>query len=500
MPNIDITKDATFKGARILDHGSKKIRACKIVATLGPASSNEQTLRELVEAGINIVRLNFSHGEHSTHLKNIELVRKISRETGRHIAILQDLQGPKIRVGKLIGEQMELVKGQSYLLQFGVDQTTAGIIPIDYRGLVHDVRAGDLVMMDDGLLICEVKEVRKDAVEVVVQEGGILKNRKGVNFPNSTLSLPALTDKDSKDLLFGIANRVDFVALSFVQTPADIQQIKGMISVLGSEVPVIAKIEKLSAMDHIDEIAKLADGLMVARGDLGVEANVERVPRYQRAIVEAAAKYAKPCIIATQMLDSMIRNPRATLAEVADVANGVLDGADCLMLSGESASGKYPIKSVARMASIIHEVEDWTFSHPPRFMESSRRELDTNSWEEHESIARAACEAAHALNAKAIVCLTLTGSMARSIARWRPNTAIIAISPRQDVVQRLTMVWGVYGIPNPSFYNADVLLQELPNLLRDLEIIQSGDFVVITAGIPFNQMRSSNTIKINRIP
>lgn len=480
----------------MVDEGYDEMRNCKIVATLGPASSNEQTIRELIGAGMNIARLNFSHGDHATHLKNIEILRRLSREMGRPVAILQDLQGPKIRVGKLINGQMELARDQVYKLQYGIDQTDPTIIPIDYRGLVHDVGPGETVMMDDGLLICRVEDVTKDFVTVRVTEGGVLKNRKGVNFPDSKLSLPAMTDKDSKDLLFGIANRVDFVALSFVQSPDDIRQIKGMIKVLGSDVPVVAKIEKLSAMETIDEIASLADGLMVARGDLGVEANVERVPGFQKRIVQAAAKYARPVIIATQMLESMIHNPRATLAEVADVANGVLDGADCLMLSGESASGKFPVKSVMRMSSIIHEVEDWTFSRPPRFGD----EIDNANWEEHESIARAACEAAQALNAKAIVCLTLTGSIARSISKWRPNTNIIAISPRQDVVQRLTMVWGVYGIPNPSFYNADTLLQELPELLKDLEIIKSGDTVVITAGIPINQMRSTNMIKINRIP
>lgn len=499
MPNIELSQDATFRGFQVTDKGHDKIRNCKIVATLGPASSDEKTIRELIEAGMNIARLNFSHGDHAMHLRNIEILRRVSRETGRQVAILQDLQGPKIRVGKLLNDQIELARGQAFHLQFGTEQKTPDVIPIDYRGLTHDVAAGELVMMDDGLLILEVEEVSKDRVTVRVKEGGVLKNRKGVNFPNSRLSLPALTDKDSKDLLFGIANRVDFVALSFVQSPADIQQIKGMIKVLGSDVPVIAKIEKLSAMETIDGIAQLADGLMVARGDLGVEANVERVPAFQKTIIQAAARYAKPVIIATQMLDSMIRNPRPTLAEVADVANGVLDGADCLMLSGESASGKYPVQSVQRMAAVIHEVEDWTFSRPPRFLQE-RDEIDHPSWEEHESVARAACEAAHLLGAKAIVCLTLTGSIARSIAKWRPNAAIVAISPRRDVVQRLSMAWGVYGIPNPSFYNTDVLLQDLPELLKDLELIRSGDMVVITAGIPINQMRSTNMVKINRVP
>lgn len=477
-----------------------KMRHTKIIGTLGPSSSDPEMLRKLIEAGMNIARLNFSHGDHETHLRHIESVRRISKELGRQVAILQDLQGPKIRVGKLLQEAMKLERGESYKLKYGVDQTDPQTIPIDYRGLVHDVKVGQRVMMDDGLLILEVQDVNDDYVQVKVLEGGLLKNRKGVNFPDSKLSLPALTDKDSKDLLFGIANRVDYVALSFVQDPADIHQIKGMIQALGSDVPVIAKIEKMPAVERIDEIAKVADGLMVARGDLGVEANVERVPNLQKKILRSATRYGKPVIIATQMLESMITNPRASLAEVTDVANGVLDGADCLMLSGEVASGKYPLECVKRMSSIIKQVESWTLKRPSRF--SLEEDLTTmaGEWEVHESIAISACEAADILGAKAIVCLTLTGSIAKSISKWRPKTPILAISPREDVARRLSMVWGVNGIPNPLFYNTDALLQNLPNVLKDLKVVDTGDIVVITAGIPINQMRPTNMIKINRIP
>ena len=474
-------------------------RHCKIVATLGPASSDEATLRQLFDAGIDIARLNFSHGAHETHLQNIEMIRRLSRETGKNVAILQDLQGPKIRVGQLLGDQMELHNGEIYRLEFGHEQHDPSIIPIDYRGLVHDVQEGQRVMMDDGLLILRVNSVQNKSVEVEVIEGGQLKNRKGVNFPDSRLSLPALADKDSKDLLFGIANRVDFVALSFVQDPSDIEHIKGMIKALGADVPVIAKIEKLPALTKIDEIAKLSDGLMVARGDLGVEGDVERVPGFQKTILDTAVKYAKPVIIATQMLDSMIKNPRATLAEVADVANGVLDGADCLMLSGESAAGKYPVESVRRMDSIIREVENWTFKQPTRF-DMGHIDPGETDFKTHESIAKAACEAAVALKAKAIVCLTLTGSIAKLIARWRPNTTIVAISPRQDVVTRLNIFWGVYGIPNPSFYNTDVLLAELPDLLKKQDIVRSGDVMILTAGLPLNDMNPTNMVKIDVIP
>ncbi|HYX33019.1 MAG TPA: pyruvate kinase [Oligoflexus sp.] len=474
-------------------------RHTKIIGTLGPSSSTYEVQKALIEAGLNIARLNFSHGDHETHAKNIESIRRASAELGRPVALLQDLQGPKIRVGRLIGGQMEVQTGETYRLRFGIEQDDPKVIPIDYRGLVHDVKVGQRVMMDDGLLILQVHAVNDDSVTVRVEDGGLLKNRKGVNFPDSKLSLPAMTDKDSKDLLFGIANRVDYVALSFVQDPADIYQIKAMIKALGSDVPVVAKIEKLPALDLIDEIAKAADALMVARGDLGVEANVERVPNLQKKIIAAAARAGKPVIIATQMLESMITNPRASLAEVADVANGVLDGADCLMLSGEVASGRYPVEAVKRMATIIEQVENWTLKRPSRFnMIEPLNNAET--WEVNETIAISACEAADTLKAKAIVCLSLTGSIARSISKWRPKTPIIAISPRADVARRLSMVWGVTGIPNQAFYNTDTLLQNLPVVLKDLGIVDSGDIVVITAGIPINQMRPSNMIKINRIP
>jgi pyruvate kinase len=476
-----------------------RVRHCKIVGTLGPSSSSEQVLSELIDAGLDIARLNFSHGDHESHLKNIETIRRLARSKGKQVALLQDLQGPKIRCGHLLGGQIELKKGKKYKLVFGVEQKEEQIIPIDYRDLVHDARVGHRVMMDDGLLILEVTAIENSTVEVVVLEGGLLKNRKGVNFPDSRLSLPALTEKDSRDLLFGVANRVDFIALSFVQSVRDVQQLKQMISALGADIPVIAKIEKLSAIEEIDQIAAAADGLMVARGDLGVEGGVERVPTFQRMILQAAAKQSKPVIIATQMLESMIKNPRATLAEVADVANGVLDGADCLMLSGEVASGKYPVECIKKMSSIIEEVESWTLKKARKYV-TSNRESDNSAWQTHEAIARSACEAADALSARAIVCLTLTGNIARVIARWRPNTPIIAVSPRRDVIQRLSMVWGVYGIPNPMFYNTDILLAELPKMLKDMNLAKSGDVVVVTAGIPINQMCPTNMLKINRIP
>ncbi len=476
----------------------KRVRKCKIVGTLGPASSEESVLRALFEAGLDIVRLNFSHGSHEDHLKNIELVRRLAKSVGKNVSILQDLQGPKIRCGKLLNNQMTLKIGERYGLVFGVTQTDEKIIPIDYDKLVTDIQPGQTVMMDDGLLILTVKSIEKSKVEVEVVEGGILKSRKGVNFPDCKLSLPALTEKDTKDLMFGITHSVDMVALSFVQSPDDIEDCKKIIRAMGSDIPVIAKIEKLSGVETVDSIAAIADGLMVARGDLGVECHVERVPKFQRKIIEAAAKHSKPVIIATQMLESMVLNSEPTLAEVTDVANAVLEGADCVMLSAEVATGKHPVACVEKMASIIDEVESWPYTDIIRYKAISPDYI-SERWEEHEAIARAAGEAADSLGARVIVCLTLTGSIARLISKWRPKTPIIAISPRHEVIQRLGLTWGVYGMKNPLFYNTDVLLQDLPQLLKSLGIVSSGDIIVITAGIPINHMNSTNMIKINKI-
>jgi pyruvate kinase len=496
MINTTTTSEVSFNNFK--NAGPEDIRHCKIIGTLGPSSSDEVTLRKLIHAGLNVARLNFSHGDHQMHKKNIELVRRLSQETGHPVAILQDLQGPKIRCGKLLNGAIELKNNESYTLVFGVEQTSAKVIPIDYKDLVKDVAPGQRVMMDDGNLILRIESMDKQSVVVKVEEGGILKSRKGVNFPDAKLSLPAMTEKDSQDLLFGIQNGVDYVALSFVQDPTDVRDIKKMIQAMGSDIPVIAKIEKLSAISTIDQIAQIADGLMVARGDLGVEGSVERVPGFQRTILAAGARHSKPVIVATQMLESMIDNPKATLAEVADVANGVLDGADCVMLSGEVASGKYPVDCVETMQDIIREVEHWTFKRPDRY---SMDDMDsTTPWEDHEAIARAACEAADSLNAKVIIALTLTGSIARSIARWRPKTPIVAISPRPEIARRMSLIWGVYGMQNPLFYNTDELLQQLPELLKKLGLAQSGDTVVITAGIPLNQARATNMVKINVIP
>jgi pyruvate kinase len=474
--------------------GADTWRHCKIVGTLGPASSDAKTFEKLVLAGLNVARLNFSHSDHEQHQANIRMIRQVSQSTGIHIAILQDLQGPKIRCGKLLNGEILLKDGDTYTLRFGKTQTDPDIIPIDYDSLSNDVKIGHRVMMDDGLLLLEVVDFHGQDLKVRVKEGGLLKSRKGVNFPDAKLSMPAMTEKDTQDLLFGVTNKVDYIALSFVQTADDIIHCKKLITALGGDIPVIAKIEMLQAIHNIDAICKVADGLMVARGDLGVEASLERVPSFQKIIIETARKHNRPVIIATQMLESMISNPRATLAEITDVANGVLDGADAVMLSAEMASGKYPVNCIQKMHEIIRDVETWS-------LKAVREELDWTQepWQDHEAIAQAACETAESISAKAIICLTLTGSIARSISRRKPRMPIYAISPRAEVVNRMALVWGVTGVTNPLFYNTDVLLQNLPEMLKGIDLVQAGDVVVITAGIPMNTMRPTNMVKVSLI-
>ena len=479
---------------------SSAVRHCKIVATIGPSSCDTSTIRQLIDAGLDIVRLNFSHGDRASHLDVIKMIRRVTQECGVHVTIMQDLQGPKIRCGKLM-QDMQLQNGESYTLVHGKQQTDPQVIPVDYAGLCADLQPGQKVLMNDGLLAFVITSINSTQVEVQVIDGGILKSRKGINFPNANLSVPALTKKDYEDLLFGVSNGVDVIAVSFIQNASDVIKVKKIITALAASVPVIAKIEKLSAVKDIEAIAAVSDGLMVARGDLGVEVRVERVPAYQRRIIEAGANNGKPVIIATQMLESMIEHPLASLAEVADVANGVLESADCLMLSAETASGKYPIQALRKMRAVITAVEEWTITHRSIFTTPQRQahKEQTSNWETHTAIAAAACEAADNLNAKAIVCLTLHGSIAASIARWRPKTPIIAISPRLAVIRRLNLIWGVYGIQNPLFYRTDVLLQNLPQTLKDMGIVQSGDIIVITAGIPIAKMSPTNMMKINRI-
>ncbi|APJ04167.1 pyruvate kinase [Silvanigrella aquatica] len=467
----------------------------KIVCTIGPSSSTKEMIVKLIDAGMNVARLNFSHGDHAVHAANISLIREISKEKNIQVAILQDLQGPKIRTGKLINGGMTLTRGQRLTLRYAAEQTSNEFLPIDYRELASDVKVGARILLDDGLLSMKIIDIRGSDVDCEVTHGGFLKSRKGVNFPECHLSIPATTEKDIRDLLFGVAQGVDYVALSFVQTPADVAKLKMMLRALGADTPVITKVEMLSAVHHIDEICDVSDGIMVARGDLGVECGFANVAAYQKKIIESALNHGKPVIVATQMLDSMIEHRRPTKAEVCDVANAVFDHADATMLSGESASGKYPELAVATMRNILDRVDKSKSITPFEPTPLSKMSAETSA----EVFARTTVELAEKMKATAIICLTLTGSMARYVAKYRPQTPIIAFSPRPDVVRKLCLVRGVIGVLNNIFYDTDTAFSEIAKYLAKEGYVKEGDLVLITGGIPVSQMLPTNTLKIHRV-
>lgn len=467
----------------------------KIVCTLGPSSSNEEMISKLIDAGMNVARLNFSHGDHATHAKNVALIRKISKEKNIPVAILQDLQGPKIRTGALLNGGINILKGQKIILRYGKQQENLDVLPIDYKELAHDVKVGARILLDDGLMAMKIVGIKQADVECEVTHGGFLKSRKGVNFPECHLSIPATTEKDIADLLFGVSQNVDYVALSFVQTEEDVKKLKMMLRALGANTPVITKVEMLGAVERIDKICAISDGIMVARGDLGVECGFANIAAYQKRIIESARVHGKPVIVATQMLDSMIENRRPTKAEICDVANAVFDHADATMLSGESASGKYPDLAVMTMRDIVNKV-DHSKKVTPAFPCHTN---DEAFLENAEIFAQTTVEIADKMKATAIVCLTLTGSMAHLLAKYRPNTPIIAFSPRADVVRRLCLVRGVLGVQNNMFYDADSAFAHIGKYVAQQGFVKKGDLILITGGIPVEQMKPTNMLKVHRL-
>jgi pyruvate kinase len=468
-----------------------EIPRTKIVCTLGPSSSSREVISSLIDAGMNVARLNFSHGEHEIHARNIAIIRELVIEKKRHVAILQDLQGPKIRTGKLVGGGIELRKGQKVILTYGMEQVDANL-PIDYRDLAADTHVGAKILMDDGLMGMKVIAIQDGNVECEVLYGGFLKSRKGVNFPDSALSIPSMTEKDTRDLLFGVSQGVDFVALSFVRTADDVIKLRNTLKALGTETSVVSKIEMMSAIENIEAICKVSDAIMVARGDLGVECGFANVAAYQKKIVRTSRRYGKPVIVATQMLDSMIENNRPTKAEVCDVANAVFDLTDATMLSGETASGRHPAQTVRTMRDIIDRVDK-----EPKIRETQISFIPDESVPE--VFARTAAEIADKCKASAIVCLTLTGSIARSVAKYRPYSPIIALSPRPDVVRKLSLVRGVVGVQNPIFYDTDNAIAGTGKLLAQQGLVKEGDLLVITGGIPVTSMQPTNLIKLHRV-
>jgi pyruvate kinase len=466
----------------------------KIVATIGPASSSRPVLESLIKNGLSVARLNFSHGSYDDHARMVDMLRQIAEDLDRPITLLQDLQGPKVRVGQLPQGALMLVEQQQVnLVSMHTFAGEPHTIPIDYPYLAEDATVGARILLDDGLLELRVTEIKDKTLVCAVVKGGELKNRKGVNLPGFNLRLPALTPKDEQDLRFGIEKKVDWVSLSFVRQAEDILLLRQFLRQNGAEhLPVIAKIEKPQAIANLDSILDQCDGIMVARGDLGVEVNPEQVPLLQKEIIRKCNQRAIPVITATQMLDSMIRNPRPTRAEASDVANAIIDGTDAVMLSGESAVGSYPVEAVQMMAKIAMTVEP-TLTPPnfPPFI------VDTN---------HAICEALNTidkvLELKFIVALTNSGHTARLAAGERPRAPILGITPRRETYQRLNLIWGVTPVYLPipaSTITIEGFITEIEKYLRHLRLVNSGDLLLLLGGSPVHSSHGTNFLKIHRI-
>ena len=466
-------------------------RKTKIIATLGPASSAPEMIERLIHAGVDLFRLNFSHGSNDVKRDVIGEIRRISTHLERPVGILADLQGPKIRTGRMENGALPLVKGD--LLDITTDDILGrrGLISTIYTALPHDVKPGSRILMDDGLIELKVLSITGNTVHCQVVEGGILKDLKGINLPGVDVSSPSLTVKDRIDLDFCLAMKVDFIALSFVRKSEDVEDIKRIIFEHALNIPVIAKIEKPEALRNFNAILKVADAVMVARGDLGVEIAAEKVPLFQKKIIRACNRAGKPVITATQMLESMISHPRPTRAETSDVANAILDGTDAVMLSGETASGQFPVEAVRTMVKVALDVE--------------RSELRKTAADEHnhgsnisEAVAGAACQAAAALKAKAVVVFTQSGSTARLIAKFRPPIPIVAFTPYPEIQRRLTLSWGVTTCPIGAVEGTEHQIAFVEEILLKAGF-KRGDLVIITMGVPVEARGSTNLMKVHKL-
>jgi pyruvate kinase len=453
-------------------------RRAKIVATLGPASNTEPVFRDLVRAGVDVVRLNFSHGTHEEKLALIQMIRKVSREERKPLCILGDLQGPKIRTGKLKdGKSVLLKAGQRLTITPRDIQGSASIVGTTFKTLAENVEQGSRILLSDGLIELRVHEVDGGDVVCEIINGGMLGENKGINLPGIPVRVPSLTEKDTADLEFALKNGVDAIAVSFVRTAEDVRLVRNRVSAYGGETWIIAKLEKPQAIEHLDSILQAADGIMVARGDLGVEVPPEKVPAIQKHIIRRAAEYRKPVITATQMLESMIENPRPTRAEVSDVANAIYDGTDAVMLSGESAVGKYPVETVAMMGRIVTEAELHI-----KLDEHSEPRVRLS----HLSIAETICEAtAHAaddLDLRGIALFTESGSTARQLSKYHPAAPIFALSPVEVTINRLNLLWGTTPIRCPKVNSTEALVDVAENLLEQGGYVRAREVIAIVAG------------------
>jgi pyruvate kinase len=466
----------------------------KILATVGPASNNEEVLKSLAYAGANVFRLNFSHGDHQGHEEVIRLIRKINKETNLNLGILQDLQGPKIRVGEVENNGVQINLGDTITITNDPVIGTSSLISTVYKNLPNDVNPGDKILIDDGNLEVVVNHTDGKNVNCTVIHGGILKSKKGINLPNTKVSAPSLTEKDLIDLEFGLANDVDWIALSFVRSAEDIIELKERIVKSGKVCKIIAKIEKPEALANIDEIIAVTDGIMVARGDLGVEVPMEMVPLWQKKLVEKCKLAGKPVIIATQMLESMIVNPRPTRAETNDVATAVLDGADAVMLSAETASGKFPVNAVKAMSSIIAYVENNAdvYHNLYKIPEDGNTFLSDN-------LILMASRLSRNVKAKAIVGITSSGFTGFKISSHRPLASIFVFTKNKSLITQFSLVWGVRAYHYESAISTDDTLTDIENQLKNDGHVTSGDIIINTASMPLKASGKTNMLKIHMV-
>jgi pyruvate kinase len=465
----------------------------KIVCTLGPASSTAERVGELIDAGMSVARLNFSHGSHDDHARMLQVVRSEADRRGKAIAALLDLQGPKIRIGKLANGQIDLKPGAELTI------TTENIlgderrVSTTYQSLPRDVKAGDQILLDDGYMSLAVTQVSSHEVKTVVVTGGILKNNKGINLPGVDVSAPALSDKDRVDISFALRHGIDYVALSFVRRPEDVLEAKRLLTVDQVSIPVVAKIEKPQALERLGDIIDAADGIMVARGDLGVELGPEKVPLWQKRIIEETNRRGKSVITATQMLESMMTQPRPTRAEASDVANAVLDGTDALMLSGETASGLYPVEAVKTMARIIDEIEHSAYYRANVEVPEIQLAVSANA------IAHAAMTAARAMKLKTIVAVSESGGAARLISEYRPDSNIVCLTTNEVSFRRLALFWGVTAVLISPAATTEELIDRVEATLLERNLALPGDNVLITMAVPVGAGMQTNVLKIHQI-
>jgi len=477
----------------MMQRGSKRT---KIVATIGPASRDPLTLRALVDAGLNVARLNFSHGTHAEHASAIADIRRVANQTGVPVAVLQDLPGPKVRTGSLAAgvESVRLVDGAAFALVTHEIGGSEDAVSASYPGLARDVETGKRIYLADGAIALRITSTTGDRVETTVEVGGDLRANQGINYPDGSLDISAVTDRDFEHLEFGLEAGVDWVAISFVKSAEDVLRVKRFIAERGKNVPVIAKIEKHEALEAIDDILAAADGIMVARGDLGIEIPLEQVPLAQKDLIARANRVSKPVITATQMLESMIASPRPTRAEATDVANAIIDGSDAIMLSGETARGAYPIEAVRTMTRIAHEVER---SYPHELLRARRFDHAPRSVET--SIAQGSVVMAEELDLKFIVTGTTTGNTARHISSFRPRARIVAMTAVPEVARRMSLVWGVEALVVESYKYFETLIDIVEARMLREGLSSSGDTIVITSGMPVGA-GGTNVLKIHKLP